>query len=299
MIKAKALTKVFDTVLALDSVDIEINDGIVFGLVGSNGSGKSTLLRMLSGVYTPDSGELLIDNEQVLDNVPLKNKVFFLSDTPYFIHQSNLKEMAAFYNKVYDNFSYEKFHYLLTVFPIRAETKISLMSKGMQRQAALILALSATPQYLLLDEAFDGLDPVIRNALKKILADGIAQRNMTVIISSHNLRELEDLCDHVGLLHQGKLIFNDNLDNLKTRLHKIQIAFAMIPDSEVFTGLNVVKIEKQGSLMHLVIRGERQDILDKLQLLNPILLETLPPTLEELFIYEMEVAGYDVRSIIL
>ena len=299
MINAKGLTKVFGTLKALDEVDIEIKDGIVFGLVGSNGSGKSTLLRLISGVYTPDGGELLVDNEQVLDNIPLKNKVFFLSDNPYFIHQSNLNEMAAFYNKVYDNFDIGKFSYLLTIFPINPSMKIQLMSKGMQRQAALILALSASPQYLLLDEAFDGLDPVIRGALKKILADGIAQRGMTVIISSHNLRELEDLCDHVGLLHQGKLIFSDDLDNLKTRLHKVQIAFAMVPDTSVFEGLDVVKIEKQGSLMHLVIRGEKQEILDKLQLLNPILLETLSPTLEELFIYEMEVAGYDIHSVIL
>ena len=172
------------------------------------------------------------------------------------------------------------------------------MSKGMQRQAALMLALSVLPDYLFMDEAFDGLDPVIRGVLKRLLADGISERGMTVIIASHNLRELEDMCDHVGLLHKGKIVFNDELDNLKNRLHKVQLAFAGEIDRSAFDGLDILKIERQGSLIRLIVRGEEAEILARLRALNPVFMESLSPTLEELFIFELEVAGYDVQNII-
>lgn len=298
MITIKKLVKTFGDFTALDQVDITIERGQVFGLVGSNGSGKSTLLRLISGVYDCDGGELLIENQPVRDNVGLKSRIFFLSDTPYFIHQSNLVEMADFYKTIYPCFSYERFNYLTTVFPIIPTAKISSMSKGMQRQAALILALASNPDYLLLDEAFDGLDPVIRSVLKKLLITGITDRNMTVIITSHNLRVLEDLCDHVGLLHKGKIIFNDDLDSLKNRLHKVQVVFSEPPTATAFDGMDVVKMEMQGSLYNLIIRGDKEEIMGKLSSMNPVFLEALSPTLEELFIFEMEVAGYDVQNII-
>ena len=298
MIEAKSLVKKFGNFTALDAVNLKIQPGSVFGLVGSNGSGKSTLLRTASGIYRPDDGELLIDGEAPLDNCRLKERLFFLSDTPCFFHQANLLEMAAFYNKVYARFSYEKFNYLTTVFPISTKARIQTMSKGMQRQAALMLALSVLPDYLFMDEAFDGLDPVIRGVLKRLLADGISERGMTVIIASHNLRELEDMCDHVGLLHKGKIVFNDELDNLKNRLHKVQLAFAGEIDRSAFDGLDILKIERQGSLIRLIVRGEEAEILARLRALNPVFMKSLSPTLEELFIFELEVAGYDVQNII-
>lgn len=298
MIVTRDLTKKFDNCRALDNLSCEIQPGSVFGLVGSNGSGKSTLLRLLAGVYRPDGGQVLMDGRTPFDHPDVKSRVFFLPDTPYFIHQSNLIEMAAFYNRMYPRFSYERFNYLTTVFPIQPKMRIATMSKGMQRQAALMLALSTQPDYLLLDEAFDGLDPVIRSVLKRLLAAGIAEQNMTVVIASHNLRELEDLCDRAGLLHKGKLVFNDELDALKDRLHKVQAAFQPIPEPAAFAGLDILKTEKQGSLLQMVVRGDAQEITDRLQSLNPLFLELLPPTLEEIFIYELEVTGYDVRNIL-
>lgn len=298
MIETTALTKKFDGKPALDGLDCRIQPGSIFGLVGSNGSGKSTLLRLIAGVLRPDGGKVLVDGQSPFDNPAVKSRIFFLPDTPYFIHQSNLLEMAAFYRRFYPRFSYEQFNYLTTIFPIQPKMRIAAMSKGMQRQAALILALSARPDYLMLDEAFDGLDPVIRTVLRRLLAAGIAEENMTVIIASHNLRELEDLCDRAGLLHKGKLIFNDELDALKGRLHKVQAAFRPLPPPEAFAGLEILKTEQQGSLLQMVVRGEAEEITARLQTLQPLFLELLPPTLEEIFIYELEVAGYDVRNIL-
>lgn len=298
MIETKKLVKTFDKFRALDDLDCVIQPGSVFGLVGSNGSGKSTLLRLISGVYRPDGGQVLVDGEAPFDHPAIKSRIFFLPDTPYFIHQSNLMEMAAFYARMYEKFSYERFNYLTTIFPIDPKMRIASMSKGMQRQAALMLALSSQPDYLLLDEAFDGLDPVIRTVLKRLLAAGIAEQNLTVVIASHNLRELEDLCDRAGLLHKGRLIFNDELDALKGRLHKVQAAFRPLPGMDAFQGLDILKIEQQGSLLQMVVRGSEEEITARMEPLHPLFLELLPPTLEEIFIYELEVAGYDVRNIL-
>lgn len=299
MIEAINLTKKFDKFTALNSISCTIKPGSMFGLVGSNGSGKSTLLRLIAGIYYPDGGKIQINGQNIFNNSSIKSSIFFMPDTPYFIHQSNLNEMARFYSNIYNSFSFERFNYLTTVFPIDPKKRIQTMSKGMQRQAALMLALSTLPEYLLLDEAFDGLDPVIRQVLKQLVANGIAEQNLTVISASHNLRELEDLCDHVGLLHKGDIIFNDELDTLKGNLHKIQIAFSMIPDQTALCEmLDVVKIERQGSLLNMVIRGDQDEIITKLKRFDPLFIEALPPTLEEIFIYELEVAGYDVRNII-
>lgn len=298
MIETSCLTKRFGSTAALDALSFRIESGQVFGLVGSNGSGKSTLLRIIAGVYSPDDGSIAVDNCKVFDNPELKSRIFFLNDTPYFFINSTLLDMAAFYSKMYPRFSYDRMHEMLSVFPIHPRYKIANMSKGMQRQAALILAFAAQPDYLLLDEAFDGLDPVMRDALRRLIAKDIADRNMTVIISSHNLRELEDLCDSVGLLHFGKLVFNDELNTLKTRIHKIQVAFRAVPDTAVFTGLNILKIERMGSLLQMVVKGDPEEVENFIKKLDPVFFERLAPTLEELFIYELGGLGYDVTSII-
>lgn len=298
MITTTNVVKKFDNFIALDNIDLKLNNGQVFGLIGSNGSGKSTLLRLLSGVYTPDNGEILIDDDLVFDNKKIKERVFFLSDTPFFFTNSTVNEMAKFYKKMYKNFSYERLEELSKVFPIDKNAKISSMSKGMMRQAALMLAFSCCPDYLFLDEAFDGLDPVMRESLKRLITKDIVDKNITVIITSHNLRELENMCDRVGLLHKGKIVFDDNLENLKSSVHKIQAAFKSIPSQEDFNGLNLLKFERTGSIVQVVVKGNKTEILDYVNKLNPIFVEAIQPTLEELFIFELGGLGYDISEII-
>lgn len=298
MIEIKGVTKRFQEKIALDNVEFSIPKGSVFGLVGSNGSGKSTLLRLISGVYSLDGGEILVDGVTPFNSPKTKAQICYLADTPYFVHQSNINEMAKLYKSIYPTFSDEKFEYLKTIFPLDTKIKISTMSKGMQRQAALMLCLAVKPKYLLLDEAFDGLDPVMRESLKRLIAKDIIDRDLTVIITSHNLRELEDMCDKVGLLHKGKIIFNDNLENLKGKVHKIQTAFNKIPSENNFSELDLLKFERTGSMVQIVARGKKDEILEYINRMDPILLETIQPTLEELFIFELGGLGYDFAEVL-
>ncbi len=298
MITAENLTKTFCGVKALDNMNLKIDNGSVYGLVGSNGSGKSTFLRLVSGVYVPDSGRVCIDGEDVFDNVEKKAKISFLGDTPYFLPQSDLAEMARFYESMYPDFDREAYNYLLSVFPLDQKKSLSGFSKGMQRQAALILALSARPDYILLDEAFDGLDVVMRRVLANLISDGIEKYGSTAVISSHNLRELEDLCDNIGLLHQGKMLISGNVEELRGRIFKVQAAFKSVPEMSVFKQLNVIKSERSGSLLQMVIRGEEDEIMSFINKLSPVFAECVEPTLEEMFIYELEVTGYDVKNIL-
>ena len=297
MIKANNLTKKFGENKALDSVTFEIPEGSIYGLVGSNGSGKSTFMRLISGVYMADGGEILVDNQNPFDNSLIKSKICYLPDTPYFIHQSNLNEMMRYYKMLYKDFDIDRFEQLLKIFPLDRRARISTMSKGMQRQAALILAISTKPKYLLLDEAFDGLDPIMRKVLKSLLAEGVSD-GMTAIIASHNLRDLDELCDTVGILHNGKVLLNDDIENLRGGIHKVQVVFNMVPDISVFEGLDIVNIEKSGSVVQLVCRGDEQDIKDYIGKLLPQFLEIIPPSFEEIFMYELEVNGYDAKNII-
>lgn len=297
MIEAINLTKRFENKLALDSVNFEIKEGSVYGLVGSNGSGKSTLMRLISGVYTSDGGDILIDGEKPFNNPELKSKICYLPDTPYFIHQSNINEMAKYYAMLYPTFDWERFEYLSSIFPLNKKVRIATMSKGMQRQAALMLCLSVRPKYLLLDEAFDGLDPVMRKVLKSLLAEGVSD-GMTAIIASHNLSDLESLCDSVGLLHNGNIVFNEDIDNLKGNVHKVQAVFNMTPDLSVFDELKPMKIEKTGSLIQLVVKGDEKEIKSFLNTLVPVFIELVPPSLEEIFVYELEEKGYDFEELL-
>ena len=211
MIKAENLTKIFGGKKALDSVNVTIGEGSIYGLVGSNGSGKSTLLRLASGVYMPDGGSITANGEKIFDNPQIKARIAYLGDTPYFMPNASIKETADFYRRLYPRFDNTLYNRLLEIFPLDYKAKISTRSKGMQRQAALITAIASSPDYLLLDEAFDGLDVVIRKALKGILVEGVTGRNMTTVIASHNLRELEDLCDSVGLVHNGHMVLSDEV----------------------------------------------------------------------------------------
>lgn len=298
MIEVKSLVKRFGSIAALDGISFTIEAGSVFGLVGSNGAGKSTLLRSLAGIYQPESGEILVDGLHPFENSAVKSKLFFISDYPYFFPQANMKEMADFYSKTYASWDSQRYEELCVLFPLDQNARIINMSKGMQRQVALINALSVRPDYLLLDEIFDGLDPVMRQLLKKLVSSEVSERSMSVIIASHNLRELEDLCDHVGLMHKGGVVFEQELDALKLGIHRVQAIFKPMPLQEALQELNIIKQDTRGSLVNFVIRGKREEILEKLNSWNPVFIELLPLTLEEVFISEMEVAGYDIENIL-
>lgn len=299
MIEIKNLNKSFGEVKAINSLSLTLPEGSVLGLVGSNGAGKSTLLRILSGVYSADSGEALIDGENPFNNTRLKQKIIFISDYPYFSSSDTLKKLSSLYRSLYPEWNEEKYTYLKELFQFKENEKIVKMSKGMQRQAAIILGLSAMPKYILFDEIFDGLDPVIRELVKRILIEFAAENKAGIIIASHNLRELEDVCDSVCLIHSGGLLAQEDIDSLKLGLTRVQFVldnpekFEKIKDK-----LNIVKITQTGKMFELTTRGEREKTEEIISSLNPAFSEVLPLTLEEVFISEMEAAGYDIGNII-
>ncbi len=297
MIETKGLCKNFDKSTALNNVDVKIPEGSVFGVVGSNGSGKSTLLRLIAGVYYADGGEILVDGENPFNNNKIKEEICYLPDTPFFLHQSNLNEMKKFYKMMYPKFNEDTFNTLGEIFKLNVKQRISTMSKGMQRKAALMLSLSTSPKYLLLDEAFDGLDPVMRKGLKSIIAEN-ADKNLTTVIASHNLRDLDELCDSIAIIHNGNIIYCDEIYKLKSNIHKVQAVFKEDIKEKDLEGLNVLKTEKTGSVLSLVIKGESSDISNRLSALNPTFLEIVEPSFEEIFIYEMEENGYDAKEIL-
>lgn len=302
MIEISSFVKRFDKLVALNGISFNIAEGSIFGLVGSNGAGKSTLLRSLCGVYAPDGGEILIDGQAPYENPKLKSSVIFVPDFPYYEPQATLKTMAKFYHTIYPDWSRKEYNRLCGLFGLNQKTRIHNMSKGMQRQAALICALAAQPRYLLLDEVFDGLDPVMRQLLKRIISEQVAERNMTVVIASHNLRELEDFCDHVGLIHEGGVIFEQELDALRLGIHKAQAVFQPPLEFQQLDWLkerlDIVKLEIRGSMISLVARKDQETVENVLNELEPVFSETLPLSLEEVFISEMEAAGYDLNKII-
>ena len=299
MIQAKNLTKCFDSFTALDNLEMTVEQGSIYGLVGSNGSGKSTLLRLIAGVYRPDGGAVLVDGKPAFENVEGKDRLFFLSDDLYFLPKATVDEMAAFYRGIYSRFDLEKYNRIKSVFPIDTAKRLSDFSKGMKRQAAILLALCTCPDYLLLDEAFDGLDPVIRLLVKRLVMDEIADRQMTVVVTSHNLRELEDMCDQVGLLHKGRVLFQRELDELKLGFCKVQAVFdGEAPDWKSL-GLSVLQARRQGSIHSLLVRGAAEEVLAVLHTQpGSVFCEAIPMTLEEVFIGEMEAVGYDYSNVL-
>lgn len=299
MICAKNLTMKFGEFKALNNLCCEIPNACVYGLVGSNGAGKSTFLRLISGVFRPNSGELTIEGQPVFDNPEIKNKVLYIPDELYFLPQSNMKEMAHFYASVYTDFRFDRFETLTNLFGLDKKANINTFSKGMKRQAATILALSTMAQYLFFDETFDGLDPVMRNLVKQVIYDDVLERNTTTIITSHSLRELEDTCDQLALLHKGGIVFESDIQNLKTSLFKVQVAF---PDSfsrERFSGIEILNYHQVGSVATLIVKGDRDSLVKELKQLAPVILDVLPLNLEEVFIYEMAALGYAFKDVFL
>lgn len=298
MIKVDNITKTFEKYNALDSFSLSVGKGKIYGLVGTNGAGKSTLLRILAGVYKQDGGGIFFDDENIFENVSIKSRIFLVPDDLYFLPGSDLTEMGRFYAGIYSGWSWERFEQLVHLLPIHPKKKIRTFSKGMMRQSAIILALSARPDLLLLDEAFDGIDPVIRVAVRKLISDDVSARGMTVIISSHNLREIEDFCESITIMHKGKLLVNKEIDELKTDFCKVQVAFNPPLELSALSELKILSSSKEGSIHMLIIEGAREDILTYLRSFNPVVLDCVPLSLEEVFIHEMEVVGYDYNNIL-
>ena len=298
MISAKDLTMKFGDFTALNNLNCEIPDSCIYGLVGSNGAGKSTFLRLISGVYRPQHGSIKINGEPVYENPSVKSRVLYVPDELYFLPQSNMTEMARFYSSAYPKFSDERFKNLSQTFGLNPHANLNTFSKGMRRQAATILALSAMPDFLFFDETFDGLDPVMRNLVKQVIYNDVLERKTTTIITSHSLRELEDTCDQLALLHKGGIVFESDIQNLKTSLFKIQIAFENEFSKDLFEDINIISYSQSGSVANFIVKGEKDAVLHKLRALSPLLLDVLPLNLEEVFIYEMEALGYAFKDLI-
>ena len=298
MININGVSKYYDDFKSLGEINAKITDGSIFGLVGSNGSGKSTLLRIMSGIFRADGGEVLYDGENVYENVALKNRIVYLSDDQFFLPNATLGDMAKMYASVYSEFSFDEYNRLLSIFGLDPSRKISTFSKGMQKQSAILLGLSAKPKYLLCDETFDGLDPVMRQFVKRILADAVAEEGLTAIIASHNLRELEDICDHIGLLHKGGILFESEIDTLKENIHTVQAVFSREITTDEIAKIGTVSIKQRGSMVTAVVRGSEGEVREKVEALQPEFYEIIPLTLEEIFISEMEERGYDYTKVV-
>lgn len=299
MIKADNITKKFDNIVAVDHVSAEIRDGSVFGLIGTNGAGKSTFLRMISGILRPDEGIVTFDGEPVYENEDVKGRFFYISDDQYYFNNATPSDMMNFYSRVYKKFDRERFGSLMEKFGLDMRRKIQTFSKGMKKQLSVICGICANTDYLLCDETFDGLDPVMRQAVKSLFANDMAERNLTPIIASHNLRELEDICDHVGLLHRGGILLSRDLDDMKLSIHKVQCVLKDAMTENDLTALNLIKTEKRGKLYTLTVRGSKEEIEGLMESYQPIFYEMIPLSLEEIFISETEVAGYDIKKLIL
>ena len=298
MIEIKDVSKQFGKTRAVDHVSFSVKEENVFGLIGTNGAGKSTMLRMLAGVLKPDAGLVLIDGMQVYDNVNAKKMFFFIGDEPYFFSNATPRDMEKYYSSVFSAFSRESYYLYLANFGLDSRRKINTFSKGMKKQLALICGICSGTKYLFCDETFDGLDPVMRQAVKSLFANDMAERNLTPIIASHNLRELEDICDHVGILHKGGILLSKDLDDMKLNLHKIQCVLRPGMEAGEIPGLEILKTERRGSLSTITVRGTREEVEAAMRSCEPVFFEAIPLSLEEIFISETEVAGYDVKKLI-
>ncbi|NLK39561.1 MAG: ABC transporter ATP-binding protein [Clostridiales bacterium] len=292
MIKAQNLTKKFEEFTALENITCTIADGCIYGMVGSNGAGKSTFLRIIAGVYRADGSSVTIDGETVWDNPEIKRRIAYVPDELYFLNNATMNRMADMYEDIFPSFDRQRYRELTEVFGLDPKKSTNTFSKGMRRQAATILAISSKPDYIFFDETFDGLDPVIRNYVKNLICQDVMERKASAIITSHSLRELEDTCDQLALLHKGGLVLESDIQHLKTAQFKIQIAFQDEYDRSRFEGIDILHFVKHGSVSNMIVRGSREETVAKLKELNPSILDVLPLSLEEVFTYEMEALGY-------
>lgn len=298
MIEIKDLNKSYGKKKVLSNLNCNIKTNSIYGLIGANGAGKSTLLRIINDIFKRDSGKIEIDGKEVEENEELKQKLVFVPDDLYFFPNYSLLDMAKFYKSMYKNFDMDYVKELAEILKLNINTKLQNFSKGMKRQCALICAISTNADYMFFDETFDGLDPVVRNLLKKIIIKQMEKKDTTIIMTSHNLRELEDICDNLGLLYKGGILFESDIDSLKTNMFKIQISLKEDFNKEKFSKLDIMSFKKVGSVATLIVKGDKVETENELRKLNPIILDFLPLTLEEIFIYEMEVLGYEFNQVV-
>lgn len=299
MIEAKNLSKSFGKIKAVDDVTLSIADGRVFGLIGTNGAGKSTFLRMAAGVLKPDKGTIEIDGHPVFEEPETKKDFFYISDEMYFFPNSTPDAMSAFFERIYPLYDRERYKKLMSDFSLSGRRKINTFSKGMKKQLSIILGLSAMTKYIYCDETFDGLDPVMRQGVKSLFASDMADRGLTPVIASHNLRELEDICDTVGLLHQGGILLSEDLDEVKADIHKLHCVLPRDTDMDtVRKSFEILVEDKKGSVYTFTIRGNEDEIMKKINDFEPLFAEMLPLSLEEIFISETGVTGYDIKKFI-
>lgn len=302
MIRAETITKCFDDIRSLSNVSISVGDGSIYGLIGSNGSGKSTLMRILCGIYQPDAGEIFYDGEPVWENTAVKRQIVYLSDDPWFLPHCTMNDMRDFYRSVYPDFSVERYEALTKQFGLDPRRRVTTFSKGMQKQVSVLLGLACRPKYLFCDETFDGLDPVMRQVVKGLIIEDVAEREMCCLAASHNLREMEDMADHIGLLHRGELLFEKELDDVHTSMVKLQVSYRReVCDgmAEKLKELSPMTLERRGSLFTMIVRGSEESITPWLAETAPLFMESIPMTLDEVFKMEMEERGYEFTGQIL
>ena len=298
MIKITNLTKSYGKKKVLENLNCTIKTGSIYGLVGANGAGKSTLLRIINDVFDKDSGTIEIDGKELTGDASLKQKLVFVPDDLFFFSGYTLLDMALFYKDMYEKFDLEYVKELAGILKLNLNEKINNFSKGMKRQCALICAIATNADYMFFDETFDGVDPVVRTLLKKIIVKQMEKKETTIIMTSHNLRELEDICDNLGLLYKGGILFESDIDTLKTNMFKVQISLKDEFNKDTFKEVEIMNFKKLGSVGSLIVKGDKEEVKEKIEKYNPIILDFLPLTLEEMFIYEMEVLGYEFNQVI-
>ena len=299
MIKVKNVVKTFGDFTALDNLNINIEKGSVYGLIGPNGAGKTTILKILAGVYKNNSGKVTIDGQSVFENMQIKERLTFISDDLFFYSTYTIKDTAKYYAGLYKNWSWERFESLKEIFKIDVNRKVRRLSKGMQKQVAFWLSISAQPDIMLLDEPVDGLDPVMRRNVWRLMLQDVAERGTTVLVSSHNLRELEDICDHVGIMHNGRIVLEKALDDVKGNTHKLQVAFEGDVSVDLISQIRPIHRETYGSVNIFIVKGDSDEIVKTVRGYSPLICDILPLTLEEVFIYELGGLGYEFENIIL
>ena len=297
MIKVRNVMKEFDGFRALDDMSMTVQTGSVYGLVGPNGAGKSTIIRHLTGIYRQDAGEITIDGAPVFENPEVKSRIAYIPDDIFYYANASIREMMDFYRSIYPHFDAERFKKLADVFGLDPKRQMRRLSKGMQKQAAFWIAVSLRPEILILDEPVDGLDPVMRRQIWSIIMADVAENGTTVLVSSHNLRELEDVCDSVGIMNKGKIMIERSLNELQENIVKIQLA---LPDGESLPeGLDILHKSNTGRVQSLIMHGTQEELTEKLQSAHPLFIDAVPLTLEEIFIYELGGADYEVKDIVL
>ncbi|MDD4237256.1 MAG: ABC transporter ATP-binding protein [Desulfotomaculaceae bacterium] len=298
MIEVDSVSKQFQDLDALKDVSLSVKKGSIYGLVGSNGAGKTTLLKLLAGIYKQNSGQLTIDAQPVFENELIKARTVFIPDLLYYFPNFTIQDMAHFYAHIYPQWNQARFEKLAGVFDIEVKRRMKTLSKGMQRQVSFWLSFPLMPDVMILDEPLDGLDPVMRQKVKQLIIQDVAEREMTVMVSSHNLRELEDICDYIGILHQGRILIQKDLDDLKADVHKIQVAFSGEIPPALLQDMPALYQERRGSVLILIVRGVYEELMKRMRSYNPAILDVLPLTLEEIFIYEMGDNGYEIKNIL-